>query len=168
VFQVKTENAAGGELSVRNVGCRWKTIALGGMAAGTLDIIFATSIWHLNGVPAVSVLQTIASGLVGKAAYAGGATMAVLGLVLHFIMTVIMAWIYHDLTPDRLLHKPLISGSLYGACIWAAMNFAIVPLSAAPVGLPPIQIALADLAAHMLLVGVPIALLTRMAAFRGN
>jgi hypothetical protein len=43
------------------------------------------------------------------------------------------------------------------------MNYIVVPLSNAPRGpsMPPIEIYLVGLAAHILLVGLPIALITR-------
>ena len=52
------------------------TILLGGAIAGALDLLFATTFAGFNGVAPTRVLQTIASGLLGNAAFAGGAGIA--------------------------------------------------------------------------------------------
>jgi hypothetical protein len=57
-------------------------IAMGGIAAGGLDILVACAINHAS--PA-TILQAIASGLLGRASYDGGAGTAALGLVLQWL-----------------------------------------------------------------------------------
>jgi len=55
-------------------------VLLGGSIAGALDIIFAISFAAYNGATPVRLLQTVASGLLGTAAFTGGVPVAALGL----------------------------------------------------------------------------------------
>ncbi|MEJ6001281.1 hypothetical protein [Paucibacter soli] len=111
-------------------------VLLGGSIAGALDILFAISFAAYQGATPVRLLQTVASGLLGSAAFAGGLPVAALGLALH----------------------PLLAGGLFGALVFLAMRLLVLPLSAFPypVSFKPLATAL-DLLSHMLLFGVPIA-----------
>jgi uncharacterized membrane protein YagU involved in acid resistance len=84
-----------------------------------------------GGAP-VGVLQFIASGLFGKGALEGGLPAAAAGLAVHFGLTTIMAAVF-VLAARRwpqLLRSPWLSGLIYGALLFAAMNYVIVPHSA--------------------------------------
>src|SRR5438094_8688777 len=64
-----------------------KTIAWVGLLAGSLDILSAfVQAWLVRGTSPVVVLQYVGSGVVGKAAFAGGWLMALLWLLFHFII----------------------------------------------------------------------------------
>jgi len=109
------------------------TAALGGGVGGLLDIIYAIVLWGfiLGGSP-VGIVQSIASGILGKAAYDGGAATAALGLALHFFIAFCMALAY-VLAAKRLpvlTSRWLLMGFLYGFVLFAVMNFVVVPLSA--------------------------------------
>ena len=107
-----------------------RDILVGGLVAGTLDIFVAAAI---NSLPPGTILQAIASGLLGKAAFSGGATAMAIGFVAQEVMSLIIAAIF-VLAARRapiLLRRPLISGALYGVAIFVVMNFVVVPLSAA-------------------------------------
>ncbi|MBB6427022.1 hypothetical protein [Sphingopyxis sp. JAI128] len=134
--------------------------------AGTLDLMFAAALWYPKGVPPKTIFQSIASGLLGPDAFAGGWGVAVLGVGLHFAIMLIIAVLYASLVPAGLRARPLIAGGLYGLAIWHAMNLVVVPLSAAPLSLPPFWIGAADMAGHILFVGMPIAMLFKPAAQR--
>ena len=59
-------------------------VLCGGLAAGILDILNAIVFWRLySGTSASVILQSVAAGIQGKAAFAGGAGSAALGLFLH-------------------------------------------------------------------------------------
>src|SRR3546814_19613533 len=64
-----------------------------------------------------------------------------------------------------LVHKPLLTGSLYGLALYAVMTYVVVPLSNAGTGdLPAWKWeSLSHIAGHMLLVGIPCALGARLA-----
>ena len=68
-----------------------KAILAGGFIAGTIDIGAAVALYHIG---PITILQAIASGLLGKASYAGGLNTALFGLVLQWAMSLIIAAIY--------------------------------------------------------------------------
>jgi len=142
-----------------------KWIVIGGLAAGFLDISFACIYWALaRDVPPQRIFQSVASGLLGKESYAGGWSTATLGLALHFLMTLIMAAAYY-LASKRmavLWRRPLAFGAAYGLFLYAVMNFIVVPLSRAAGGGPRNDLwTWLGVAAHVMLVGIPIALSVR-------
>lgn len=63
-------------------------IIVGGLVAGTLDLIQASVLFGLH-VPLV-----IAGGLIGEQAFHGGAGIYVLGILLHFFIAFSVAAIY--------------------------------------------------------------------------
>ncbi len=146
----------------------WKTILLAGSVAGTLDIICAFVLFGLKGIPFYRVLQGIASGLLGKQAFAGGAETALLGAVLHFLIAFSAAAVFYFASRriTLLTTRPVASGLLYGALIYIFMNGVILPLSAA---FPRPHFALSGfisgLIALMLMVGLPISLIVHRAGF---
>jgi uncharacterized membrane protein YagU involved in acid resistance len=142
-------------------------VVVGGLVAGALDITFACTYWAIaRDVPPERILQSVASGLLGEASYDGGSATAALGLALHFSITLVMSAVY-DFASRRLpvlARKPLPLGAAYGVALWLAMNYVVVPLSAAAVGQPGNDLwTWLSIAAHVLLVGIPIALCVRRA-----
>jgi len=106
------------------------TILAAGLIAGTLDIFVAALINHL---PPGTILQAIASGVLGKASFLGGHHTMLLGFALQEVMSLIIAAIY-ILAAVRLavlLRRPAAMGALYGVGIFLVMNLVVVPLSAA-------------------------------------
>jgi uncharacterized membrane protein YagU involved in acid resistance len=141
----------------------------GGLLAGLLDIVFAISFAAWNGTAPVRLLQIVASGLVGNAAFSGGAGTAALGLLVHFGLSIAWAGLFLALTtvrPAIALH-PYLSGIAFGVVVFLVMRVVVLPLSAFPfpVTFKPLATTL-DLLSHMLLFGVPIALAARWAAGR--
>jgi uncharacterized membrane protein YagU involved in acid resistance len=135
-------------------------VLLGGSIAAALDITFAISFAAYNGVTPIRLLQTVASGLLGTAAFTGGVPVAAMGLVLHFVMSFLWAGVFLLLAtvlPALMLH-PAVSGIVFGAFVFLAMRLIVLPLSAYPypVTFKPIATVL-DLLSHSLLFGVPIA-----------
>lgn len=63
-----------------------KAMLLGTLTVGSLDLFDAIVFFGLRGVAPIRILQSIASGLLGRPAYAGGAGTALLGLLLHFFI----------------------------------------------------------------------------------
>jgi hypothetical protein len=63
-----------------------RAIILGGLIAGTLDIADALIFHAARGVAPWRIPQAIASGLLGRQAFDGGAWTATLGLGLHFFI----------------------------------------------------------------------------------
>jgi hypothetical protein len=99
------------------------------------DLIFASTYWHqLYRVPVAQLVQTIASGLLGKRAFAGGTNTVLLGLLLQYLMMLMMVGAYYLLSRRLawLNRHPWRYGLLYGVVLYIVMNGIVVPLSAAP------------------------------------
>jgi uncharacterized membrane protein YagU involved in acid resistance len=111
------------------IGKGLRTAILAGLVAGLVDIGAAIIINHLG---PIIILQSIASGLLGMSAYAGGAATAGLGLLLHLAMSITIAGIF-VLASFRLTwlrRRRLLAGFGYGIGIFVVMNYLVVPLSA--------------------------------------
>lgn len=135
-------------------------VLAGGMLGGALDLAFALVFAGSQGVAPARVLQTIASGLLGQAAYAGGSGVMVLGAACHFALSLgwaalfcMAAWRWR-----LLARRAWLSGPLFGVLVFLGMRLVVLPLSAypRPVAFPPLSSAL-DLLSHMFLFGLPIA-----------
>ncbi len=143
----------------------------GGLAAGLLDIANAIVFWRLHsGTSATAILQSVAAGLQGKAAFAGGAASAGLGLALHLLIMCAMAamyWLACRRWP-AIVERPVPAGIAYGLLTWAAMNHVVVPASraAAPPFIPAWFVD--GLLAHVLLVGLLFAFVARWSARRAK
>ncbi|WP_206859865.1 hypothetical protein [Lysobacter changpingensis] len=137
---------------------------LGGVVAGTLDMLYATGFWTLHGVASQRIFQSVAAGALGTAAYAGGWTTAMLGLALHYLIAAMMglayAWAARD--APALRDRPWRLGALYGLVLYAFMTFVVVPLSASPRSATlPVSWTVCSVIAHVALVGWPCAWFAR-------
>ncbi len=142
-------------------------ILAGGLAAGVLDLAAALGQAALGGTSPERLLQAIASGLLGSAAYQGGWSTALLGLLAHFIIATGAATVFvlAALRIPSLLAAPWVSGPLFGLAVWATMRFVVVPLSAFPHAQSAEPSALASaMLIHVLFVGLPIAFAARAAS----
>ena len=137
------------------------TIAAGGFIAGVLDITDAIVFYYLRGVPPRTILQSIASGVLGADAFQGGNQTAALGLVLHFVIAFGAATVFYlaSLRFRTLWRRPLVAGAAYGLVVYAVMNFVVLPLSAFATGPFRVNAAFFNLIfAHIVCVGWPIAI----------
>ena len=74
-------------MNSRSFSLAAKVILLGGLIAGTLDLIAAfVSAWLRSGVTPLRVSQFIASGAIGPAAFTGGYKTVVLGVTFHYLI----------------------------------------------------------------------------------
>ena len=143
-----------------------RSILLGGIIVGTLHLIiqqFIVFSLHYNN-PFISVLQYLASGALGNAAFEGGLATALLGVLFHFLVSFVVAGVF-ILSADRipLLRRYVIVGSLlYGIGVFIVMNFIVLPLSAAPSLPAPTPFQLIELIIeHALVIGLPLGILIR-------
>ena len=108
------------------------TIILAWLVAGTLDISYAIITWGpvFGRVTTAHLLQGIASTLMGKDAYSGGASAALVGLAMHYGISLAWVTIYFFLFPylPLLARHTFLSGVLYGVFVWAMMSLLIVPV----------------------------------------
>ena len=138
-------------------------VVLGGAVGATCDIVYAIVFTSWRGIPPERLLQTVASGLLGKAAYDGGWPVAALGLGLHYAIVIVAAALFFAVARRWawLREEPITAGLAYGVAIYGFMNFVVLPLSAYPYPLRfPLLATATGLLAHMA-VGLSIALLTR-------
>jgi uncharacterized membrane protein YagU involved in acid resistance len=145
-------------------------VILGGVIAGALDIAYAFIFHGFRGISPLRILQSISSGLLGSASYTGGVATAALGALLHFFIAIAAAFTFYIVSRrfTWLVLHPVAAGVVFGLCVYAVMNFVVVPLSAFPhkQSFPPLVL-VTGLLAHMFLVGVPIALCVRAARKEG-
>jgi hypothetical protein len=138
-------------------------IGLAALVAGVLDISSAFLLAYPKGVGPIRVLQGVAAGLLGgKAATDGGLTTAALGLAIHFFIAFVVSTVFY-LAGRKLLfltQHAVISGLLYGVLIYGFMYWIVMP-RAYPVVHPSIARDVTAVCVHMLLIGLPIALITR-------
>jgi hypothetical protein len=141
-----------------------KYTAIGALIAGTLDIVYAFVFFGFRGVSAITILQSVASGVLGNGSYRRGVPAALLGLVLHYLIMFIIAFVFLAATRrlDVLARRPVLCGAAFGVIVYCVMNFIVVPLSASPgeFRFDPIVVP-AGVLVHMFLIGVPIALAVR-------
>jgi hypothetical protein len=135
-------------------------VLMGGLSAGVLDIVYAFVLAAMrNGTP-LRTLQSVASGVLGKSAYAGGIATGALGLALHLAITVAAAWIYGaTATRSRFMQRHVLAcGALFGVLVYLFMNFVVLPLSAVPFRVNyTAAVIFQGFVSHALLVGLPIA-----------
>ena len=78
------------------LGKAYQPILLGGLIAGALDISYACIFSYIRrGTRPSVVLQSVASGALGRSAYEGGVKTAALGLAFHFLIALIAATVYY-------------------------------------------------------------------------
>ncbi len=142
--------------------CRCAFSSLGGLVVGVLDILDAFVFFGLRGVPPIAIPQSIASGLLGRAAFRGGLPTAALGMLLHFGISFAVVSVYYAATRwlPVLARRPLVFGPLYGLVVYVVMNYVVLPLSAAVTGSgpKPAAVVVNGLLIHLLGVGLPSAL----------
>ncbi|NOT59365.1 MAG: hypothetical protein HOP19_03975 [Acidobacteria bacterium] len=144
-----------------------KSILLGGLCAGILDFIGACVSNASRGVTPLRIAHSIASGVLGRAAFEGGAKTAALGVALHFVIALGAATVFNlaSLKSRWLVAQPYVSGALYGVAVFWFMQLVVLPLSAisfrqnfsGPV-------VATGLLVHVICVGLPIALAARWCA----
>src|SRR5437667_12872482 len=73
------------------------TILLGGLAIGSLDLLFAFTYYVLIlGAKPLRIFQSVAAGVLGRpAAVEGGVRTFILGIMLHFVVATCIATVYY-------------------------------------------------------------------------
>jgi hypothetical protein len=138
-----------------------RPILIATAVSGTLDILFAIILTLVFGRNVDDMLRYVASGPFPSAKEWGNAGAA-LGLAVHFTLMAIMASTF-VLAARRLpdmLARPLKWGVIYGLLTYFVMNWVVVPLRFDK-PLPPSWLSIGtQLFAHIVLVGIPFALIT--------
>jgi hypothetical protein len=129
------------------------------LVAGALDILYAGLMSAAFGNGPAAMLRTVASGPFPPA-IGMGAAGSILGLVVHFTLMFVMATAFVIAVQHRpaLLAKPIRAGVFYGLVTYIAMNLVVVPLRFGNWPPTPRSVA-SQLFAHIVLVGIPIAII---------
>ena len=141
-------------------------VVAGGFVVATLDLVYACSFWAmLRHVPPAYVMQYIASGALGQAAFEGGMATALLGVAFHYFIATMMVLAY-TLVSGRyreLIRHPVRYGLPYGLLLWGVMTHVVVPLSQAQPSAKPLMLAVVTNFLMHLLLGVLCAWFARRA-----
>ena len=145
-----------------------RPILAGIIAVAVLDILEPILFYGITrGTPPTRIFQSVASGLLGRQAYAGGGASAVLGAALHLFIAAVVVVVYWQASRrlPALTRRPLVYGVLYGLAVYAVMTFVVIPLSAIGGGvrIPPLPALLNGVFAHVVCVGPPAAFAARAA-----
>jgi len=145
-----------------------KTILIAGLIAGVLDITYACVFSYIRrGAKPIAVLQSVAAGALGPKAQEGGIKTAALGLFFHFLIALTAATVYYF--SSRVLRfmitHAIISGILYGICVYLFMYGIVLRVSAIHSNRYPWSypwpVLIGNLAIHTLGIGLTIGLITR-------
>lgn len=135
-------------------GSAVKAIGVGGLIAGTLDLLQASVLFGWD------VPLSIAGGLIGARSAHGGAGIYLLGVFLHYFIALSAATIYFLASRKLTFLKehPLVCGLFFGAAVEEVMNLVVLPLSALHATGPyTLHDLLQGLLIHMVVIGLPIA-----------
>jgi hypothetical protein len=101
-----------------------RALLYGTLAVGILDGLDAAVFFGLRGVQPIRVFQAIASGALGRAAFAGGWQTALLGVAFHFFIAfcVVLTFLLASRRLPVLRRAPVVSGLLYGIVVYLVMN----------------------------------------------
>jgi hypothetical protein len=122
---------------------------------GLDQTIFAVLTQH---VTPITVFQYFASALLGLAAFAGGYTTALLGLLIHVVVSFIVAAVFIlAASKIALLRRTVfVSALIYGVAV-AFISGLVLPLTAAPKLAPTPLAMIHGLVADALFIGLPLA-----------
>jgi uncharacterized membrane protein YagU involved in acid resistance len=143
-----------------------RAILLGGLAAATLDLTYACIRQAGRGRSPEWTMQSVATGWLGQDAFNGGWLSAALGVVSHYSILIVAAWVFIAASQRILWVKQhlVAAGAVFGALVFLFMNFVVLPASAFPYQLKyPPAVLLEGFFSHAVLVGIPIALAARWA-----
>ena len=134
-------------------GSALSAIGIGGLIAGTLDLIQASILFGIR------IPRVIAAGLIGPRAFYGGVSTYILGALLHFFIAFSFAALYFASSRRLVFLKeyPLVCGLAYGAGVELVMSLMVLPLSALHAKGPfELHDLLLGLGMQMVLIGLPI------------
>jgi hypothetical protein len=137
------------------------------LLSGILDLTATSTLLRSHIVPFERLLQTIASGALGRLAFEGEKKTATIALFFHFLIATTAATVYYAASRSLTfrVNHPLLNGLVYGTVVHLVMSRVVVPLSRAPRREFSLKTFFTQWSIHMVCVGLPIALV--VARFRG-
>lgn len=135
-----------------------------GLIAGTLDIGENLIFNAFRHITPTQIFRYIASGLTGPWAFRAGMASVVLGVGIHYAIALFWTAVYWTASGrwGVLARRPVICGLVYGALVYVAMNFVVLPLTRVPHSKAAISMAsrVSGVLALLFCVGVTVAVLT--------
>jgi hypothetical protein len=139
-----------------------RAILYGTIVVGTIDAIDAFVFFGLrSGSTPARIFQSIASGWVGRASYAGGTGTVLLGAATHYLVAsgIVVTYFVLSRYIRSLTRHPILCGVGYGLLVYVVMNRVVIPLSAIGTATwPPLPVLANGLLIHAFGVGPPAAL----------
>jgi hypothetical protein len=133
-------------------------IILIGLLTGTLDAIAALA-WNYKANAGI-IFEFIASGVFGKAAYTGGSTMVLWGILFHYIIAYAFTIAFYLTYPFfyKIFRNKYLIGFEYGIICWFVMNIIVIPIS--KIGLKPFHVVPTIIGMMILIIciGLPVAI----------
>jgi hypothetical protein len=139
------------------------------VTVAALDLSYVWVLWVLirQRITTEQLLQSIATGLLGRDAYQGGPPTAILGGALHLLIAAIWCTIFWLILSRAgrlraIASQPVglaIVGICYGMLVWWGMDLVVLPLSRArPVPIESWTFVI-NTVQHAIMIGLPIALI---------
>ena len=138
------------------------TIFWGGLIAGILNVNAAVlAYWLFKDLNPFHVLQYVASGVFGPSTINESLGYVVVGVMFHFVIAYAFAFFFFFIYQKIKYIKSniIVAGLVYGLSIWLFMNAIILPNSNVPKS-PMDFLSVIEALWHMVLVGLPIAIIT--------
>lgn len=149
-----------------------KTILFAGAVAGTLDLTGALVVYSaiLHKATVLLILQRIATAAFGLRAFKGGYSMALWGIIFHYVIAFSFTAAYVLLYPHQTLMRKsrVLSGVLYGVLVWIIMNRIVLPMTKLPLARFQWSGALIGMALLIFFIGLPVAFITESAYRKKN
>ena len=139
----------------------WKQILMATLLAGSLDITAACiQAYVTNGTTPDIILKYIASGVLGKDAFAGSYGVMIMGLLFHYFIAFACTFVFFLLYPKiKFLHGSIILNSLLIALVaWTITTRLIIPISKIQPGAFNIKKAFMAVAILFICIGLPISI----------
>lgn len=120
--------------ALRRAAIGWRMVLCGGLAIAATDLVYCVLFWSFQGIAPMRLLQGIAAGALGRAAFQGGVATALLGAGLQWLIGCGFVLAYALVAQHAALLRthPRRYGIAYGLLLYLIMNGIVVPLSAAP------------------------------------
>ncbi|MBB6130640.1 hypothetical protein [Mucilaginibacter lappiensis] len=147
---------------------KYTVIAWTGLLTSTLDAVAA--ILSAHKMPAATVFKFIASGVFGKAAFAGGFEMVGAGIFFHYLIAYSITAVFFVLYPMFILflkNKYVVAVG-FALIAWVITHLVIVPLSR--IGWSHMEIGgiVIGMGILIITIGLPIVLIADRYYYNGN
>lgn len=143
----------------------FRAIVIAAAMGGTLDLLGAFAIYGkvVGNVPSLRLLQSLASVLIGGAAFKGGEATASLGLLLHYLLVFGFALLYYIWFPfiPFFRRQKICGGLLYGMFIWILSSTAVLPLAHSVTAGPHFENFTWGFVSVQVLLGLPVTVVIR-------